>query len=112
MSRPFESCAAWNRPNVVLVDSETLRKAQLQISSCEACAPTNAKVLFDEILDDLTGCDPSSTDYEFAKAVPCPCCGLELDSGVWVWFSTDAHSGTLFIRPGTLVTVRGIRLDQ
>jgi hypothetical protein len=40
---------------VVLVDSTTLRKAELLIESCEGCNPDGAEIPFDNILDRVTG---------------------------------------------------------
>jgi hypothetical protein len=48
---------------VVLVDSATLRKAERLIESCEVCNPEVAEIPFDNILDRVTGSDPSVTDY-------------------------------------------------
>jgi hypothetical protein len=48
--------------NVVLIDAATLRKAQRMIAGGEACSE-DAEISFDNILDRLTGSDPSVTDY-------------------------------------------------
>ena len=48
--------------NVVLIDATTLQKAQRLITGCEACSE-DAEIPFDNILDRLTGSDPSVTDY-------------------------------------------------
>ena len=48
--------------NVVLIDAATLQKAQRMIAGCEACSDT-AETPFDYVLDQLTGSDPSITDY-------------------------------------------------
>jgi hypothetical protein len=48
--------------NVVLVDAATLRKAEKLIESCEHCNSVGAEIPFDNILDRLTGSDPSVTD--------------------------------------------------
>ena len=47
---------------VVLIDPETLRKAEKLIESCEHCNPDGAEIPFDNILDRVTGSDPSVTD--------------------------------------------------
>ena len=44
---------------VVLVNSATLRKAERLIESCEARNPKGADIPFDNILDRVTGSDPS-----------------------------------------------------
>src|SRR5689334_1897682 len=47
---------------IVLNNSETLQKAQRMIAGCEACSE-EAELPFENILDRLTGSDPSVTDY-------------------------------------------------
>jgi hypothetical protein len=49
--------------NVILIDAATLRKAERLIESCEHCNPEGAEIPFDNILDRVTGSDPSVTDY-------------------------------------------------
>jgi hypothetical protein len=56
--------------NVVLVDTATLRKAERLIESCEHCNPEGAEIPFDNILDRVTGSDPSSAR--------CPSCLCEI----------------------------------
>jgi hypothetical protein len=48
---------------VVLIDAETLRKAEKLIESCEHCSPDGAEIPFDNVLDRVTRSDPSVTDY-------------------------------------------------
>jgi hypothetical protein len=48
---------------VILVDTATLREAEKLIDSCEHCNPVGAEIPFDNILDRVTGSDPSVTDY-------------------------------------------------
>ena len=48
---------------VVLVDAAMLWKVELLIESCEHCNPDGAEIPFDNILDRVTGSDPSVTDY-------------------------------------------------
>jgi len=48
---------------VVLVRSATLRQAERLIESCEHCNEEGAQIPFDNILDRVTGSDPSVTDY-------------------------------------------------
>jgi len=47
---------------VVLVEAVTLQKAQRMIAGCESCSE-HAEIPFDNILDRVTGSDPSVTDY-------------------------------------------------
>jgi hypothetical protein len=57
---------------VVLVDGAILCKVERLIESCEGCNPDGAEIPFDNILDRVTGSDPSSdpsvTDYGFGTA--------------------------------------------
>jgi hypothetical protein len=51
-----------DQQNVVLIDGATIQKAQRMIGGGEACSE-DAEIPFDNILDRLTGCNPSVTDY-------------------------------------------------
>jgi hypothetical protein len=64
--------------NIVLVAVATLREAERFIESCEFCNPDVAKIPFDHILDEITGSDPSVTDYLFETPAMCPKCGREI----------------------------------
>jgi uncharacterized protein with PIN domain len=63
--------------NVILVDTATLHKAEKQIDSCEHCNLDGAEIPFDNILDRVTGSDPSVTDYILEQA-KCPNCRREI----------------------------------
>jgi hypothetical protein len=54
--------------NVVLIDAETLRKAERLIESCEHCNPGGAEIPFGNILDRVTGSDPSATGLDSGDA--------------------------------------------
>ena len=56
--------------SVVLINAAMLQKAQRMIASCEARSE-DAEIPFDNILDRLTGSDPSVTDY--VLEVPARC---------------------------------------
>jgi hypothetical protein len=60
--------------NIVLVDATTLRQAERLIESCEHCNPERAEIPFDNILDRVTGSDPSVADYILEFAAKCPNC--------------------------------------
>jgi hypothetical protein len=62
---------------VVLVDSSTVRKAERLIESCEHCDP-DVEIPFDNILDRVTGSDPSVTDYILETPAKCPYCKREV----------------------------------
>jgi hypothetical protein len=59
--------------NVVLVDEELLTEAEEWIAACEQC-DQNSEYSFDQILDSLTKCDPSNTDYVMCREAKCPRC--------------------------------------
>ena len=71
MSRDFDPTP---EQIVVLVDTATLRKAEKLIESCEHCNGEGAEIPFDNILDRVTGSDPSVTDYVFEQPAKCPNC--------------------------------------
>jgi hypothetical protein len=57
----------------VLIDEDTLSEAERMVVSCEGCS-SEAQIFFEEILDRLTGSDPSVTDYLLKKPGICPNC--------------------------------------
>jgi hypothetical protein len=63
---------------VILVDASILRKTERLIESCEACDPEDAQIPFDNILDRVTGSDPSVTDYVLEEPAKCPNCRREI----------------------------------
>jgi hypothetical protein len=69
---------SWEDTELVLVDAITLGKAECTIRSCEACNPEAAVYPFDHLLDQLTGHDPSVTDYLLAEPAHCPRCRGEV----------------------------------
>jgi hypothetical protein len=62
----------------VLVDSVTLRQAERLIESCEQCNEEGAEIPFDNILDRVTGSDPTVTDYILEAPAKCPNCRREV----------------------------------
>ena len=63
---------------VVLIDAEISREAARLIESCESCNPDGAEIPFDNILDRVTGSDPSVTDYVLESPAKCPNCRCEI----------------------------------
>jgi hypothetical protein len=63
---------------VVLVESSTLRQSERLIESCEHCNEEGAQIPFDNILDRVTGSDPSVTDYILEEPAKCPNCRREI----------------------------------
>lgn len=62
------------RQNVTLIETVTLGEAERLIESCEVCNPESAQIPFDYILDQVTGSDPSVTDYILEEPAKCPNC--------------------------------------
>jgi len=60
--------------NIVLIELATLRNAERFIESCEFCNPAASEIPFDHILDEITGSDPTVTDYLLEKPAKCPNC--------------------------------------
>jgi hypothetical protein len=64
--------------NIVLLGAVTLHMAVKLIESCEHCNPGVAEIPFDNILDRVTGSDPSVTDYVLEHPAKCPSCKREI----------------------------------
>ena len=60
------------------MDAATLRETERLIESCEHCNPVGAEIPFDNILDHVTGPDPSVTDYILESPAKCPHCRREI----------------------------------
>ena len=58
---------------VHLVGENLRAAAQSMISGCDQCCDC-PEITFDCILDELTGCDPKSTEYILCRAARCPRC--------------------------------------
>ena len=72
---PIEKCfePLWEETDVVLVDEPELLEAQSYLAGCENCV-LDAEITFDYLLDDITGCDPTSTEYLLFRPAKCPGC--------------------------------------
>jgi len=64
--------------NVALINAATLLEAERLIESCEHCNPEGAEIPFDNILDHVTGSDPSVRDNVLEEAAKCPKCRREV----------------------------------
>jgi hypothetical protein len=84
---------SWEKTNVVLVDAGVLLEAERWIKSCEACTPDTAQMPFDWILDKVTGCDPSVTDYVMAESAKCPRCRGDVTEKTLVDLRDDSGDG-------------------
>ena len=62
---------------VLALSAATIRRAQETISSCEACN-NDAELPFDWVLDEVTGCNGSTTDYFLTEPARCPRCGCSV----------------------------------
>jgi len=92
----------WRKTTPVRVEPGMLRSAEQLIDGCETCA-MDSEIPFDYILDQVTGCDPESTDYVLSEPARCPRCGGLIRSGFWRWYSSEEEGRKVFILPGTLV---------
>jgi hypothetical protein len=92
----------------VLVDAQTIYKAEQQVAACETCSPDEAEVLFDTILDYITGFDPAATNYILAEQAKCPCCQMPLQTGSWRWNELAEEGRVAFVLPGTLVVWKSL----
>jgi hypothetical protein len=59
---------------ILLVRAFIVRKADWRIESCEHCNPEGAELPFADILNQVTGSDPSVTDYLLERPAKCPNC--------------------------------------
>ena len=59
---------------IALITAEVLRKAQTFIAFCEACDLNNSEIPFEVLLDRVTGCDPTRTEYLLEVPARCPNC--------------------------------------
>lgn len=60
--------------NIVLVGEDLLSEAEEWIANCEHCYE-DCEHSFDQILDNLTDCDPTNTEYFQCREARCPRCG-------------------------------------
>src|SRR5215468_5864564 len=62
----------------IFINAATLLEAERLIQSCEGCNPHEAEIPFDNILDRVSGSDPSVTDYVLEQPAKCPNCRREI----------------------------------
>jgi hypothetical protein len=60
--------------DIYFVNDEVLEAAESLIAACERCA-AYADLSFDYIIDELTGCDPTRTEYLLPRVARCRHCG-------------------------------------
>jgi len=56
---------------------DDLLAAQSYVTACESCF-ADAQLSFDYVLDAMTGCDPTATEYLLQKPAMCPRCGSQI----------------------------------
>ena len=66
-----------DRLNVVLIDEAILDEAVDWVCGCDAC-DDHALIPFDYLLDLITECDPTITEYLMCRVETCPFCLGEL----------------------------------
>jgi hypothetical protein len=66
--------AAVEDKDVVFVDERILEEAEGFVVGCEYCEPERAEISFDQILDAVTCCDPTITEYVICRPAKCPHC--------------------------------------
>jgi hypothetical protein len=97
---------------IVLVESATLRRAEQLIQSCEHCNDEGAQIPFDNILDRVTGSDPSVTDYILEEPTKCPPCRRDIleKTLIVLFLSGDRYGMDLQMRsrPSILPTTLGL----
>ena len=63
--------------DIVLIGESRLREAQHWVSGCECCSE-EAAIVFDYLLDGITGCNPTKTQYLLCRPAKCPQCSGEI----------------------------------
>ena len=77
-SDAFYFDAPLEQTDIVMIDEEILSEAEHFVEGCECCCSESAEYAFDQILDSLTGCDPTKTDYIMTRPAKCPRCHNEV----------------------------------
>jgi len=63
---------------VLRIDATTLCEAERLIQSCEFCYSEGAQIAFVVVLDEITGSDPTVTDYLLEHPAKCPKCRRDI----------------------------------
>jgi len=67
------------RPKISSFDASTFAgAADNSLNHCEYCNPRCPEIPFGSVLDQITGSDPSVTDYIFEQPAKCPRCRREI----------------------------------
>src|SRR5262245_49620782 len=92
---------------VVLIGDAELRKAEKLIKSCEHCNADGAEIPFDNILDRVTGLDPSVTDYIRVAPAKCPNCKATVNEKTLVDVKIDDGPAGEAVGPDDLSAIAG-----
>ena len=58
---------------IVLVEEPTITEVESLLRGCQSCV-SNATLVLNYLLDELTGYDPISAEYLLARPARCPSC--------------------------------------
>jgi len=70
---PSETKISIEDLHVEFVREQEVSDVQRFLAGCEMCSP-EATLPFDYLLDELLGCDPTSTEYLMYRTAACPSC--------------------------------------
>src|SRR5262249_44574612 len=76
---------------LMTVSAEVIRRAEKMLAGCERCAPDDAQLPFNWVLDKVTGSDPKTVDYLIIEPVHCPKCSANLTEYTLVDLKDDVH---------------------
>ena len=81
--------------NILLVDTDTLRKALRLVSGCRRCSPYS-DIPFNSILDSVTGSDPTNVQYIVIQGTArCPRCERVMNENTLVDYQPQRDSDGL-----------------
>jgi hypothetical protein len=75
----FDGDELLSQPDITMITVavDVIRQAEALIESCEQCNP-DEEIPFDNMLDRVTGSDPSITDYILEQPAKCPNCKWDI----------------------------------
>jgi len=62
---------------IIVVSRKTILHAQVQIGGCESCSE-DAGIIFEFVLDEVTGREALDTVYLLSEPAKCPACGARV----------------------------------
>jgi hypothetical protein len=75
-------------PNAFVIEEQLLLAASSYIDACEYCCSDLSLTRFIYILDELTGQDPTNTQYLLSRPVRCPQCNQPISEKTFVFTAT------------------------